>query len=405
MFVLATLPNIYKVLTDCILSFMKPKEIAQSMPHEPRRILVCVTGLSPQIVTETLYALCVAKETPWIPHEIRLITTQRGAENAQLMLLSDNPGWFHRLLKDWGLPPIAFDASHIEVLRDHEGKQLEDIRDDQDNQQAANGIANLIRQLTQDDNTEIHASIAGGRKTMGFFMGYAMSLWGRAQDKLSHVLVSAPFEGRSEFFYPTPAPQVIAARDRGQDPLDASKAQVWLGDIPFVRLRSLLPPSIQSTNTGFASAVAAANRALDQVELVIDISRNRILINDTPMRLPPLQLALMTLLAWRCVKGMPALRAPNKEVDDPDWKNEALEVLKLALGSMHIPGHVYERLQSDKPFGDSFTQQLSKLEKSLRDSGILPLYGLINRTEDHPRSRQRSYSLALKAQHVRFRSR
>jgi CRISPR-associated protein (TIGR02584 family) len=401
---LASLPNNQASLTGCILSFVQPKQITKSTPHEPRRILVCVTGLSPQIVTETLYALCVAKGTPWVPHEIRLITTQRGAENAQLMLLSNNPGWFHRLLKDWSLPPIAFDVSHIEVLRDHEGKLLNDIRDDRDNQQAADGIANLIRQLTQDDNTEIHASIAGGRKTMGFFMGYAMSLWGRAQDKLSHVLVSAPFEGRSEFFYPTPEPQVIAARDRGQDPLDASKAEVWLGDIPFVRLRSLLPASIRSKSTGFASAVAAANRALDQIELIIDVPRGRILINDTPMRLPPLQLALMSLLAWRCIKGMPALRAPNKEVNDPDWKNEALQVLKQALGSMHIPGSVYERLQNDKPFGDSFTQQLSKLEKSLRDSGNLPLCDLIDRSEDHPRSRQRSYSLALKAEHVHFRS-
>jgi hypothetical protein len=122
------------------------------------------------------------------------------------------------------------------------------------------------------------------------------------------------------------------------------------------------------------------------------------------MRLPPLQLALMSLLAWRCIKGMPALRAPNKEVNDPDWKNEALQVLKQALGSMHIPGSVYERLQNDKPFGDSFTQQLSKLEKSLRDSGNLPLRDLIDRSEDHPRSRQRSYSLALKAEHVHFRS-
>jgi CRISPR-associated protein (TIGR02584 family) len=32
-------------------------------------------------------------------------------------------------------------------------------------------------------------SIAGGRKTMGFYAGYALSLYGRAQDRMSHVLV------------------------------------------------------------------------------------------------------------------------------------------------------------------------------------------------------------------------
>ncbi|MEF8766960.1 hypothetical protein [Candidatus Accumulibacter contiguus] len=62
------------------------------MPHSsenpndyPRRILVAVTGLSPQIVTETLYALAVAPSgTAFVPTEIHLITTRSGAEKASL---------------------------------------------------------------------------------------------------------------------------------------------------------------------------------------------------------------------------------------------------------------------------------------------------------------------------------
>ena len=44
----------------------------------PRKILLAVTGISPQIVTETLYALgCEAEENPdaFIPTEVHLITT------------------------------------------------------------------------------------------------------------------------------------------------------------------------------------------------------------------------------------------------------------------------------------------------------------------------------------------
>ena len=37
----------------------------------PRRILLAVTGLSPQIVTETLYALAVKGNPAWVPTEIR----------------------------------------------------------------------------------------------------------------------------------------------------------------------------------------------------------------------------------------------------------------------------------------------------------------------------------------------
>lgn len=372
-------------------------------PPNPYKILICVTGMSPQIVTETLFALSVAQEKPWIPDEVRLITTLRGADHARLMLLSEHPGWFQKLLQDWKLPSIRFDASHIHVLRTPDGQMLDDIRDDQDNQHAANGISEVIQQLTQDEHTEIHASIAGGRKTMGFFMGYAMSLWGRPQDKLSHVLVSASYESRPEFYYPAPTVQVITARGPDQDPLDASKAQVWLGDIPFVRLRSLMPPSLLTQHTSFASAVAAANRALDQIDLVIDTPRKRVLINGCVVKLPPMQMAVLSLLAWHSARNLPALRAPHKEVDDPEWKQEALATLRSAIGSMHIPDTLMQRLLDKQPFGETFTQTLSKLEKKLHDSGALPLKKLIQRSEDATRARQRQYRLAVHPENIHFR--
>lgn len=318
------------------------------------------------------------------------------------MLLSDQPGWFHRLCKDWSLPPIAFDASHICILQDHSGNLLDDIRDDQDNQRAADGIADLVRRMTEDEHTEIHASIAGGRKTMGFFMGYAMSLWGRPQDKLSHVLISAPFESRPEFFYPTPTPHVIPARSPGQDPLDASTAKVWLGDIPFVRLRGLLPSSITQQNSGFAQAVAAANQALDQIDLTIDIAQSCVNINQQRIALPPMQIGLLCLLAWRCQHQLPPLPAPSKEGDDPEWKQQARQTLRLAMGDMRIPDSLDARLNDQKAMGDTFSQQLSKMEKTLRNSGALPLSGLIARENIGTRGRQQGYRLNLQAERVRI---
>jgi CRISPR-associated protein (TIGR02584 family) len=374
------------------------------MPIEQpkRRVLLCVTGLSPQIVTETIYALSKAATSPWVPNEVRLVTTQRGADNARLMLLSDFPGWFHRLRTDWKLPPIAFDAEHIEVLHDRNGDPLHDVRDDADNQSAADGIANIVQRLTEDEHSEIHASIAGGRKTMGFFLGYAMSLWGRQQDRLSHVLVSSPFESRPEFYYPTPSPYVIPASAPGQDPLDASKAKVWLGDIPFVRLRSLLPASLTNQNAGFAQAVAAANQALDAIELEIDIAQSCVRINQHAIALPPMQLGLLCLLAWRCQQQLAPLPAPSKEADDADWKYLALQALKLAMGELHIPHSLYQRLNDQQPLGDTFSQQLSKLEKTLRNSGTLPLSGLIARENIGIRSRQQGYRLNLQPHRVRI---
>ena len=54
----------------------------------PRRILLAVCGLSPQIVTETVYALASAPELPFVPTEVHLITTREGAQRAELSLLA-----------------------------------------------------------------------------------------------------------------------------------------------------------------------------------------------------------------------------------------------------------------------------------------------------------------------------
>ncbi len=116
--------------------------------HHPRRILLCVTGLSPQILTETLYALAVEQQPPFVPGEIHLLTTADGAERARLTLLSADPGWFHRLCRDYGLHGIHFDENCIHILRDRWNQPLGDIRSLEDNDAAADQITALVRALT-----------------------------------------------------------------------------------------------------------------------------------------------------------------------------------------------------------------------------------------------------------------
>jgi hypothetical protein len=70
------------------------------------------------------------------------------------------------------------------------------------------------------------------------------------------------------------------------------------------------------------------------------------------------------------------------------------------MGEMNIPMSLYQRLSDAKPIGDAFSQQLSKLEKTLRVSGALPLRGLIERTNIGNRGRQQGYSLNLQPNQV-----
>ncbi|MGA7981487.1 MAG: hypothetical protein WCA32_14865 [Chromatiaceae bacterium] len=40
----------------------------------PRRTLLAVTGLSPQVITEILYALAVTPQRPFLPTELQVLT-------------------------------------------------------------------------------------------------------------------------------------------------------------------------------------------------------------------------------------------------------------------------------------------------------------------------------------------
>lgn len=332
----------------------------------PRNILICVTGLSPQIVTETVYALAVQGSPAWIPDEIHLITTARGADNARLKLLSGDPGWFHRLRKDYALPAIAFDESDIHVIRREDGSLLEDIRDDTDNRLAADFIADTVRRMTLNADSQIHASIAGGRKTMGFYLGYAMSLYGRPQDRLSHVLVSAPFESHPEFYYPTPQTRVITSLDRGQDALDCSQARVWLGDIPFVRLRDGLPERLLEGKTTFSEAVTAATRAMAQPRLELNVGRRQARADGEILDLGPTELTVLLWLARRVLE----------EGGETDWTDPVAveDFLGIARRLMNPAGGDYERLEKalrwrmndPKALGEYFEPQKSRINKALQ---------------------------------------
>ena len=175
-----------------------------------------------------------------------------------------------------------------------------------------------MRALSADPDCALHVSIAGGRKTMGYYVGYALSLFGRPQDRLSHVLVSEPFESNWEFFYPAPASRVMTTRDNKL--VDAADARVTLAEIPFLRLREGLPKRLIEGAATFGESVEAAQRALAPPDLAIDLAGGRIRAGGEVVPLPPAILAFYALMARRRLKGMHAAR----------WDTEGLAQQYLA---------------------------------------------------------------------------
>jgi CRISPR-associated protein (TIGR02584 family) len=274
-------------------------------PH--RQVLLVVTGLTPQVVTETIYALW--KTSPeLVPAEVHLITTVQGADHARLNLLSPRIGWMERLRVEYQLPPIAFPPENIHVIPGIDGTVLDDIRSPQDNLCAADFITELVRRLTEDPESALHVSMAGGRKTMGYFVGYALSLFGRAQDRLSHVLVSQPFESHREFYYPTRDECPIHVQQNGKEvAFDCRTAQVDLAWIPFVRLRAAQHEPLLTRRARFSDCVSAVQEALAIPELVLDLAGKRVRAAGRTIKMPQAELAFLSWFARRAKEGLPPL--------------------------------------------------------------------------------------------------
>ena len=291
--------------------------MGSSLKPYPRRILLAVTGLSPQIVTETLYALAcqvpnnsnVSHITPFIPTEIHLLSTSEGEKLARTALLHPDGGQFHALLADYPqLGQPVFNEDHIHTIKGPDGLALSDIRTPEENACAADSIIALLQQLTKNEDAALHVSIAGGRKTMGFYLGYAFSLFAREQDTLSHVLVSAPFENHPEFFFPPKIPKRLATRDGRH--IDTAEAEVTLAHIPVVRLRE---PSLEAAlraNTSYSQVVQAIQDNLRPAQLRINLKRKEVCCGDLSVSLPP---HLLTTLAWfaeNTLQGQPLGNTP-----------------------------------------------------------------------------------------------
>ena len=369
-------------------------------PSFSRRHLLCIAGLTPQVVTETLYALS-REGNAALPTDIHVLSTEEGIARARLTLLSEQPGWFHRLCDDYQLPAMRFDQDALHVLTRANGERLTDIRDGQDNTAAADAVTEWVRRLTADDDAQLHVSLAGGRKTLGFFAGYALSLFGRPQDRLSHVLVNAPFESHPNFFYPTPYPEVIYGLPPDARPLDSRDAVVTLADIPFVRLRHGLPDSLLKGRASFSATVGMAQRSLGPPRLEIDLARRRLLAGGLSVELPPAELAFYLWLARRALAGQSAVACPSEGAQDRDHARDFIDAYRAVIGVMGGEDRVTRGL-ADGMDKNYFERRKSRVNRRLRETlgpsaGVYQIQGFGQR----PRTR---YGLGLNNRQILIHS-
>lgn len=256
--------------------------------------------MTPQIITETLYAL--TRQRGERVDEIRVITTLRGRERLLAALLDPGRGEFFNLCRDYRIDPasIKFDETTIALLKSPDGRALDDIRTPEENECAGDQVCEIVRRLTKDKGTRIHASVAGGRKTMGIYLTAAMQLYGRAHDVLSHVLVGEDFETNAEFFYPPPRPRTLEMKD-GRE-VSTAAAEVHLADVPFIRLRGVSADALRSgAALPYGDVVSGAQQVLDLLEsdsdLQLDLSQYAVTVKGRRVRLTPREMFFYAMFA------------------------------------------------------------------------------------------------------------
>jgi CRISPR-associated protein (TIGR02584 family) len=240
-----------------------------------KTILLATTGMSPAVLTETVWAL--AQELPpVIPDEVSVITTVSGRTKLDEQLftpqspagrVSSPPVWDALRAAILGRqatsdPRLCFDPSDIIVARKKQGgrkTELDALSDAADHTAFADTIMDELWKHTSKPDTRVIASLAGGYKTMSALMLSTMQLLANPCDRLTHVLVSGGLDQDRSFFFPVKK---------------AQKKHVHLIDIPLIPLRrwfaDILKTKPQSYDVLVNQSVEAIRRRGD-IDLRIEL--------------------------------------------------------------------------------------------------------------------------------------
>lgn len=257
-------------------------------------IIIFVAGASPQIITETIYALATLKK-PIYPDQIYIITTTAGREIIRKTLIQRKI--LDSLFEEYNIVPVSLKEDNFLIPKNAAGEEIDDIKTAEDNESMAELITSFLREKAGDHRLRLHCSIAGGRKTMSFYLGAALQLFGRSWDRLYHVIVSPPeFESHPDFFFkPRKNRFLTILNTKGQSSsLPTEKATIHLIDLPFIRLGR----KIQLKSASFKELVAESQTEIElsllQPEIKIRLSTRRLEVQDSFFQLPPTLLFIYT---------------------------------------------------------------------------------------------------------------
>lgn len=262
-----------------------------------KRVLLAVCGLSPQVITETLFAL---HQQGRMANAVRVLTTREGKDRCLSQLFGAGDGAFLQFLDEYGIAreTVEFSPHHVRAISGQDGIERDDIVNEDDNELFLRTCMEAAFDLTQSPDSAVYFSLSGGRKTMSACLATAAQFYARAQDRLFHVLVSPEFESSREFFFPRNPPRETLLYDAVGKPFRKSceHAQVTLVPMPFVSIRERISTAHLQRPEAPADLLASLVRE-PRPELTIDLHQGKVCWKKLECDIPASYLALYAFFA------------------------------------------------------------------------------------------------------------
>ena len=334
-------------------------------PESKRTILIAGMGTSPAVLTNAVWALAHG-EKPVVPDEIVVFITKNGKTLLKKELFDD--GVWADMLKSLAREGIDIDGkllfgeTSIRSIPDVRGNEIDDLRTGDDNLRAADFMLGELRKYTEDNGTELHVSIAGGRKTMSALLFSCMSLLGREQDKVYHILLPPALEGgvTPTFYYPKRG-TTYTARVTGKK-YKVKDLQCELFEVPFVRMRGWyqekfkeIPPSYR---TLISKVQTVAPPAVAYPEIEIDAWNGWVTLNGRQVSMSRPCFAALVFIASGCEP-----RKLHSRLCE-------LHAQHCAAGCDWLDTFKTGTLFSNPDFTEDISKTLSNLRKSLSAAGF-----------------------------------
>ena len=316
-------------------------------------ILICVSGKTPQIVTESYYLLSVIQK---IKIDEIIVLTTTDCKEMNIVVLDNKINEINTLFK---LPEVKFGVDNI-ISANSEAGYFDNPKDISD--YTTTDLTFDFLSAKSSEQNKLYCCMSGGRKTMSSDLALAFTIFARKDDVLFHV-VNNPDLYPTDRFYP---------QSKQED-----NGLVYI-EKPVFRLRNKLNFIHSYKNISYKKIIELTQQSIDNCinfePLTIDTKNKLITIGDISVSLQPLNLAIYLMFAkskssiaggknfsrknsetlWKIYRRISASKGQSERVARNSIHNEIFDFDIIQKGISIIKSTIRKALRYD-PIADYYT--------------------------------------------------